>query len=95
MICCIFSPFTTGHGVSPVQLDSDSLRCLTYKAIAAICCHCGYESKFKLKFCYVFLSNEVYCPIFTLFRFFCEGLLEIWCKYAGGLSWGWDNLRLG
>ncbi|XP_028414959.1 STAGA complex 65 subunit gamma-like [Dendronephthya gigantea] len=44
----IKSQFTTGHGVSPVQLDNDSLRCLTYKAIAAICCHCGYESAHDL-----------------------------------------------
>jgi hypothetical protein len=40
-----FSAFITGHGSSPVELDSNALRCLTYKAIAAICCHCGYESK--------------------------------------------------
>lgn len=42
------SAFITGHGTSPVELDSDSLRCLTYKAVAAICCHCGYESAHEL-----------------------------------------------
>ncbi|XP_046851381.1 STAGA complex 65 subunit gamma-like [Xenia sp. Carnegie-2017] len=38
------SPFITGCGHSPVELDSDSLRYLSYKAIAAICCHCGFEN---------------------------------------------------
>ncbi|CAB4018133.1 Hypothetical predicted protein [Paramuricea clavata] len=42
------SAFITGHGSSPVELDSNALRCLTYKAIAAICCHCGYESAHDL-----------------------------------------------
>ena len=42
------SAFITGDGSHPIELDSDSLRCLTYKAIAAICCHCGYESAHDL-----------------------------------------------